>query len=82
MPQDFSDAFKGVTSEHVKLDSRGRVVIDNPEVAKSLGKLGAAKLPDLDQAAGNVICCGNTGCSSPELTDLLTRVVSGRSIMK
>jgi|GEM_PF-5111989 len=79
MPQDFSDAFKGVTSEHVKLDSRGRVVIDNPEVAKNLGKLGVAKVPDLDRVADNGVCCGNGNCSSPELTNLLTRVISGRS---
>lgn len=76
MPGDFSEVLRNVNPADLKIDSAGRLIIDNAEVAKSVSEaMGGLKASS--EAEGNGICCGNTSCSSPELMDLLNRVVRG-----
>jgi hypothetical protein len=77
MARDLTELFKGLTTDHVKLDSQGRVVISSSELAASIEKLGVGRIAS--ELEGNGICCGNGSCASPELTNLLTRVISGRA---
>ena len=78
MPNEkFLNAVRDVDVRDLKVDRLGRVVIANPDVAKSVREIGALD-PDLDSmASGDGICCGNDSCLSDQLVDMMNALTTG-----
>ena len=80
MDERLSQALSALQPSDIRLDSVGRVVISRPEVVESLKQTLNPPVVDDLAAAGNGICCGNTGCLSDPLVKMLERLSSGTRI--
>jgi hypothetical protein len=80
--EDLSKALEMLKIEDIRIDPRGRLVIDNPDVARRLEEIGdIPRIPGEVAADTNIICCGNGSCGKESaLTDFLERMAGGTGI--
>ena len=72
------DLMANIKPEDLHVDSKGRVVIENEQLATDIAELGAVKKPSLDEAAWNGICCGDSNCGGEgKLMGFLDRITQG-----
>lgn len=77
MDSKLNDLFQGLSSNDIKLDQYGRIVINRPDIsAKIADALKPGRLDPLAEA-GNGICCGNGSCLSDQLVSMLDRMTGG-----
>lgn len=76
MPNEVGKALEGASLESFRVDSIGRVVLNDAALAAKIRELGPPG--GIDEVAGNGLCCGNGQCLSDELVAMLNKVVANR----
>lgn len=73
MADDLSKILANVDLKEVKVDSEGRIRIDNPDIAKKLAEMkGVLDMESVSDSL-NTGTCNNTACFAPQLDELARR---------